>query len=102
MRWTWLLVLDKLGLSKQRLVFEFFRRSSSLKNTYLIISCAVTIAKLGWLSNVVGMYFVNVIFLPIGHRALSPVGWQGLQIELPTRKKNATQTSLRNTLAVSQ
>ncbi len=47
----------------------------------------VKIAKLGWLSNVVGMYFVNAIFLPIGHRALSPVGWQGLQIVLPTRKK---------------
>ncbi len=79
----------------------FFRK-------YIFNNFPVTIGKLDWFSKVVGMYFVNVIFLPIGHRALSTVGWQNLQIVLLTRKKlpvyvhNATQTSLRNTPAVSQ
>ncbi len=49
-----------------------------------------------WLKNVDGVYLVNVCWLPVGqqdsrdfviHRALSPIGWEDLQIVCQLKEK---------------
>ncbi len=51
-----------------------------------------------WLNNVDGVYLVNICWLPVGlqdsrdfviHRALSPIGWEDLQI-VSQLKENLT------------